>query len=187
MVIYCCKCGKQIPENAKYCPYCGEEVLINRGNPEAVEVKPEEVKQEVVESPAASEDEVRSGVQDEYNGHKDELIAKYEDEIKTFEHRRKAMAIPGGIILGLFFIASFVISILISREYYSYIVEIINSTDSSDIPDQIPQMLVIYLALLSIFSILSDGGLALLLVGIIPNSIKITKRKNRIDQMKGLR
>lgn len=186
MTIYCSRCGKQIPENAKFCPYCGEEVVINRGNPDAVEVKAEEVKQEIIESPAAAEDEVKSATSCK-NEHKDELIAKYEEEIKQCESRRRAMAIPGGIIFGLFLIATFVISILISREYYSYIVEIINSTDSSDLPDQIPQTLVIYLALVSIFSIISDGGLALLLVGIIPNSIKITRRRNKIDELKGLR
>ena len=183
MVIYCCKCGKQIPENAKYCPYCGEEVLINRGNPDAVEVKPEEVKQEVVESPAASEDEVRSGAQDEYNGHKDELIAKYEDEIKTFEHRRRAMVIPGAIILGVFLIATIVFLALFYKELMQWAIDV----SDPDFMENLPTTAYIYLMLLSVCSLLSDGGLALLLVGIIPNSIKITKRKNKIDQMKGLR
>ena len=183
MTLYCSKCGKQIPENAKFCPYCGEEVVINRGNPNAVEVKPEDVKQEVIESPAAAEDEVKSSARDEYFEHKDELIAKYEDEIKTFESRRRGMAIPGGIILGVFLIATIVFFFLFYKELLDWAIDV----NDPDFMENLPTRAYTYLMLVSVCSVLSEGGLALLLVGIIPNSIKITKRKNKIDQMKGLR
>ena len=43
MVIYCSKCGKQVHEKAKYCPFCGEPVLINKDLPD------EEAVNEIVE------------------------------------------------------------------------------------------------------------------------------------------
>ncbi len=185
MTLYCCKCGKQIPENAKFCPYCGEEVIFNRNNPEAVVIKPEDIKEPQVEE---VKEEPKQEVKPEVVRDNSEEIAQYEREIETFSRRRKAMAIPGGIIFGIFLIATLVVTVLIYREYYGYIMDIINSYESgSDLPVQIPEMLFIYLTLLSVFSILSDVGLALLLVGLIPNSIKITKRKNKIEELKGYR
>ena len=185
MTIYCSKCGKQIPENAKYCPYCGEEVVINRGNPDAVVIKLEKDNQEVVQSPAASEDEVKTSKND-YVERNDELIAQYEEEIKTFEHRRRAMVIPGAIILGIFTIATVVFFFLFYAELMQWAIDISEMSDPEFI-ENLPTTAYIYLMLLSVCSVLSDAGLALLLVGIIPNSIKITKRKNKIDQMKDLR
>ena len=185
MTIYCSKCGKQIPENAKYCPYCGEEVVINRGNPDAVVIKLEKNNQEVVQSPAAAEDEVKTSKSD-YVERNDELIAQYEEEIKTFEHRRRAMVIPGAIILGVFTIAAVVFFFLFYAELMQWAIDISEMSDPEFI-ENLPTTAYIYLMLLSVCSVLSDAGLALLLVGIIPNSIKITKRKNKIDQMKDLR
>ena len=67
MTIYCSQCGKQIPTNAKFCPYCGEEVILNRNNPDAVEISADEIKeaefeevnQEVVDTPISDSEQPR--------------------------------------------------------------------------------------------------------------------------------
>ena len=180
MTLYCSKCGKQIPENAKYCPYCGEEVIFNRNNPDAIVIKPEDIKEPEVEE---VKEEPKQEVRQEVVKDNSEEIAQYEREIEIFTRRRKAMAIPGGIIFGIFTIATIVFSVLLSRTSVDLLEFISNPEAVIDIPDEF----YLYLALESVSNILAEVGLALLLVGIIPNSIKITKRKNRIDELKGFR
>ena len=108
MTLYCSKCGKQIPENAKYCPYCGEEVIFNRNNPDAIVIKPEDIKETPVEEPAP---EVKQEARQDHSAE----IEQYEREIETFTHKRKAMVIPGAIVFGIFTIATLVFSVLLTR------------------------------------------------------------------------
>ena len=180
MTLFCSKCGKQIPENAKYCPYCGEEVIFNRNNPDAVEIKLEDIKEAEFEEP---KEEPKQEVKQEVVEDNSELIAQYEREIEECARKRKNLAIPGGIIFGIFTIATLVFSVLLSRLGGDYAEMIYNSEAFVNLPIEF----YIYLAVGSFCSLLSDGGLALLLIGIIPNTIKITKRRNKIDELKGYR
>ena len=180
MILFCSNCGKEIPENSKFCPYCGHEVVINRNlveEPKAEEPVKEEPKP-VVEAPVA---EIKPEVRQDNS----ELIAKYEDEIRTYERRRSGLAIPGGIILGIFLILTIVFAALYTKSVADYAIDTYNP-ETIDF-ENLPVNVYAYFAALSISAILSDAGLALLLVGIIPNSIKITKRRNKIDQLKGYR
>ena len=74
MTLYCSKCGKQIPENAKFCPYCGEEVIFNRNNPDAIVIKPEDIKEPEVEE---VKEEPKQEVKQEVVKENSEEIAQY--------------------------------------------------------------------------------------------------------------
>ena len=163
MTLYCSKCGKQIPENAKFCPYCGEEVIFNRNNPDAVEIKAEDIKEAEFEE-APKQEVVREPVREDNS----QQIAQLEDEIKTYEKRRKGLVIPGAILLGIFLVATIVFAILFVKDYY----EFIKTAMDPNAFDEWPDTLVIWTMMLSVCDIGFTAGLALLLVGIIPNTIK---------------
>ena len=48
--MYCRKCGKKIPDEARFCPYCGTEVII----PEEIRIKEDGKGGLIIEAPEGS-------------------------------------------------------------------------------------------------------------------------------------
>ena len=106
MRLFCSNCGKEIPEIAKFCPFCGEEVIFNRNNPDAKEFTKEELENqkqedpqtEAVESPVIEEKpQPQKPVCDE------RLANQYRREIEQCKKNRKTMVTLGIVLTSVFF------------------------------------------------------------------------------------
>ncbi len=187
MTIYCSQCGKQIPSNAKFCPYCGEEVILNRNNPDAVEISIDEIKeaefeevnQEVVDTPISDSEQPRGSQYSEQD------IEKYRREIEACKAQRKKLLIPGIILAGIGFVAAFVVIILAMVRGYQIGTTLGGAT--------LEEMIVIieqdwyirlYSLLSSIFSLVLDAGVVLIILGAIVNGVKIGNREKIINGQK---
>lgn len=187
MIIYCSKCGKRVPDKARHCLYCGEEVVINRNDPEAVEMKLEDFKEERLKEFEAQQQAQKEAeaVREKQRVEYETLISKYEEEIKTFQRRRNAFIIPSlilaviGIAGAIIFYTLFIKFIAENEIPITYISLIQIFTDES-----IPNECRLYYALSLVFSLLFEGGIALLAIGVIPNIIKVANRRKKINEMR---
>ena len=95
--MFCEKCGKQIPEGAAFCPYCGAKVEV-----------PFAPKQEVVDPkphPEAKKEEKKTR-------YTDEEIQKMKYELADHRRRQSNFAVAGGVLLGVG-LALFVVGLII--------------------------------------------------------------------------
>lgn len=86
--MFCQNCGAKLPENVKFCPYCGTKI-------EMPEPKVEEVKQEVID--AKPEQEFKQSSQ----RYTDEEIRKMRVELEDHERRKRNFVTAGSILLGI--------------------------------------------------------------------------------------
>ena len=95
--MFCQKCGAQLPENAEFCPYCGQKVE-----------KPFQVKQEVVDK----KPEPQKQEQQRKPRYTDEQIEKMRVELADHRRRQSNFSVAGGVLLGVG-IALFVIGLIV--------------------------------------------------------------------------
>ena len=184
MRLFCSKCGKEIPEIAKFCPFCGEEVILNRNNPDAKEItkedlekQQEEIKQEPVDQPVVENIKVQKPVCDE------KLANQYRQEIAKCQKNRKTMVTIGIIVTAVFLaliitflVFAFLRSAELARElaaegkdYYYY-----NSSDD--------EILSSCMTLASLSMTLMEGGIVLIILGAVINTKKIKNRQKILDE-----
>ena len=185
MTIYCSKCGKQIPTNAKFCPYCGEEVILNRNNPDAVEVSVEDIKeaefeeinQEVVDSPVSDFNQPRNPQYSEAD------IEKYRREIEECKVKRKKLLAPGIVLAAIGLAGMLVVIILAMVRGYRIGLDMGSSATIEDIYAAIESdwYIRLYTLLSSLFSFIFDGGILLIILGAVVNGIKIKNREKIIN------
>ena len=159
-LVKCPECGKEVSTEAKLCPHCGYPL-------EKKESKKKVIEAEVVPSEKELKKEPSSGDR--------ELVAHYQEEVNILRKRRNVMVTWGIVLSVVSLIALIVFSILFSLG----IVKEAASGDPVD-PAKITGITLVYFALIIVFAFVFEGGIVLILVGAIPNSIKITKRENKI-------
>ena len=176
MTIYCSKCGKEIPEYAKYCPYCGEEVIFNRNNPDAKEVSLEDLNKE-----DPKEEVVTPEVVESTNFTKSEDVEKYEREILECMYKRKVMVTFGIIISAIFLVMLVVFAVLYVR---GVAIDTAYCNQHGISPVKYSYLTETYQVLMFLADILLNGGAALIVLGAVVNTTKIRKRQQRIKEIK---
>lgn len=184
MTIYCSNCGKQIPENAKFCPYCGEEVVLNRNNPDAIEITKEDLERQEAEKEVAQE--VVDAPKGERYGEQAILVEQYEREIPVLREKRKTLLTAGIIVSAISFVAFIVILVLACVRGYQIGLEAgaEGTTDIYTIFEN-DKLISLYMLLSSLTSVILDVGILLIIFGAVVNTVKIKNRQRFIDQYKG--
>lgn len=102
-------------------------------------------------------------------------IKRYREEIVTYQNRRRVFITWGAILTAVCFIGIIVFSIL-----WGVILakELTKQNDPS--AQAITASTIGYMFAVILFALGLDGGIALIVIGAVTNSIKITKRENRI-------
>lgn len=102
-------------------------------------------------------------------------IKRYREEIVTYQNRRRVFITWGVILTAVCFIGIIVFSIL-----WGVILakEVTKPNDPS--AQVITASTIGYMFAIILFALGLDGGIALIVIGAVTNSIKITKRENRI-------
>ena len=186
MRLFCSKCGKEIPEIAKFCPFCGEEVILNRNNPDAKEInkedlekQQEEVNQETVDKPVVQTAKEEKPVCDE------KLAQQYRQEIERCKKNRKVMVTSGIIIAAVFL--SLCITFLVFAFLRSYELSSELGTDIVDfyLDSTEDELLSSYSMLASLSMIMMEGGVVLIILGAVINSKMIKNRQKILDEYVG--
>ena len=160
-LIKCPECGKEVSSSAVNCPHCGYPLSQSDKAPVK---KKEEAKPAEKEVPA--------------NVNNEELIKQYEKEVAILSRRRSVMLTWGIIASVISLVAIIVFSCL-----FSY--EVVKQAYAEPIdPAKLTGLSLLYFCLIFLFAFIFEGGLVLILVGTIPNSIKITKRENKIRELR---
>lgn len=186
MIIYCSNCGKRVPDKDRHCLYCGQEVVINHNDPEAVEMTLEDLKESRLEELKAQEEawEAEKAAREKQRIEDEALINKYEEEIKVFQRRRNIMIIPSLLLFALGIAGTIIFYTLFVR----YIVDnniIIDYASILDIfNDSIPATARVYAGLALFSSLLLEAGIILLAVVVIPCIVKIANRMKRINELR---
>ena len=183
MILYCAKCGKEIPENAKFCPYCGEEVVFNRNNPDAKEITIEDIEREKAQK-AEEEVKFEEPKQESSPYYPDSVIKQYRQEIEVCRKKRKTMVTIGIIISALCLIATFVLVGFAMTRAYQIGFDAASSETPINIYDLIESdySLNLYMTLISIFGVILDVGVLLIVLGAVVNSVKIKNREKIIEE-----
>ena len=180
MRLFCSNCGKEISLNAKYCPYCGEEVVFNRNNPDAREVSIEENEKEQADRERPIIEEIRP--QEPHHSYSDSLIRQYKQEIEVCRKKRKTQVTAGIIISAISLIAVIVLFALVMARGYELGLEHAGETDINVyalIEDD--YLMSVYLTFISLAGVLLDIGAVLIIVGAAVNSTKIKNRERIIN------
>lgn len=179
MDIYCSKCGKQIHEKAKFCPYCGEVVLINKDLPddeavnEAVEPKAEETPiQEAAPQPQYQQAPRVS----------DSLIEQYKREIEVCRKRKKTMVTLGIIVLAIFFVLAITFIVLVGIRSYNIAYEAAKAGEDAYAAVEDDLRIQSYTTLASLSGVGINGGIVLIVLGAVSNSVKIKNRERIIRE-----
>ena len=155
-LIKCPECGKEVSTEASVCPHCGYPL--------------HQKQEKVIEAEVVSDNEKFT------EGGEPKEIKRYREEIGICAARRRAMVSTGIVLTVLSFIALIVFSVL-------YSVEIVReATSSSTEPGRIVGAALAYMALIIVFAITLEGGVTIIVIGSVVNSVKIKKRLNRIRQ-----
>ena len=166
MLIKCPECGKEVSTKAGSCPHCGCPIK---------EVQDKVVEGEVVDK--APEKAVHA----EERTNDQKLIEQYEREVAIYSKRKRVMITWGIIMSALGLISIIVFSILL-------VLGIVRELPDPGVDPNVGRLVsVVYLYYLFIIlaALLFTGGIAMIIAGAVPNSIKITKRKNKIRQLRG--
>ena len=163
MMIKCPECGKEISSKATSCPHCGCPIK----EAEAKVVEAEVVPPSEAKKPEASKEE--------------KLIEQYENDIEIDRHRRKVM-IGWGIALNVICIIGIVVfTVLLAMGLAK---DIPQASTDEEIIARIAGLSALYYSLIIVFALGLAAAEALIIVGAVPNSIKITKRQNKIHQLR---
>ena len=190
MTIYCSRCGKEIPENAKFCPYCGEEVILNRNNPDAIEITKEDLEKQQAEQ-AAQQEKVEEPAYEAPRAHRpyysDEEINRFKREIEECKRKRKSMVTTGIVITAISFVTLLVLIVLAAIRGYEIGYAAGTSGGSVDIYSLIEsdKLIYTYTMLSSLMSIVLDAGVLLIILGAVVNGTKIKNRVRIIEQNRG--
>lgn len=111
-----------------------------------------------------------------------ELIEQYRGEIRHFARVRKIM-MSVGIPL---FAASSVLHIVFKALANLYLKGIRKGIEYDVNGASIRQIYGVYHTFEIIFLLLLLGGIVITALGVIPNTIKMTKRKNKIEELEGM-
>ena len=183
MRLFCSKCGKEIPEIAKFCPFCGEEVIFNRNNPDAKEFTKEELENqkqedpqtEAVESPVIEEKpQPQKPVCDE------RLANQYRREIEQCKKNRKTMVTLGIVLTSVFFAIFVLFFVYACIRAYDIDYQAGTSGNMADVYELIESdvKLSTYFTLSSLAGTIMEGGIVLIILGSVVNSVKIRNRQN---------
>ena len=181
MILLCSKCGKEISSNAKFCPYCGEEVVFNRNNPDAREMSVEENEKEQIERERPIAQEIKP--QEPRLSYSDSLIRQYKQEIEICRKKRKTQVTAGIIIAAISLIAVIVLFALAMARGYELGLEHAGETDVNVYAlMEGDYLLSVYLTFISLAGVLLDIGAVLIIVGAVVNSVKIKNRNKIIEE-----
>ena len=162
MLIKCPECGKEISSKAGSCPHCGCPI--------------KEEKTQVIEAEVVSEKEMKKPGETK----EEKLVAQYEREIEVLRKRRKTM-IGWGIALNVICIAGIVVfTVLLALGLAK---DIPQAQQDQEVIARIAGLTVLYYCLIILFALALAGAEALIIVGAVPNSIKITRRQNKIREL----
>ena len=151
-LIKCPECGKEVSDSAKSCPHCGYPLD-----------KEQPVKQEVVD-------------EDRQFSSEPEEIKRYRREIEICRSRRVVMVTIGSVLAGV----SLILIILLAIFYYRALVEIALANYSEPETMRLSSVVLWYVFGIVMASLAMTGGMVLIVVGAVTNSVKIKKRENRI-------
>ena len=166
MLLKCPECGKEVSTKAGSCPHCGCPIK---------EVQDKVVEGEVVDK--APEKAVHA----EERTNDQKLIEQYEKEVAIYSKRRKAM-ITSGIIMSVVGLAGIIVFTIL------LVVGILNEIPDPGVEPNVGRLsgvILLYYLFIILTALLLTGGIAVIIVGAVPNSIKITKRQNKIRQLRG--
>ena len=156
MAKFCMFCGKELEDDARFCPKCGRSVDA-------------EVKQEVVDKP--------------FTGNKHEKeINQLREEIAANQRKRKVMVgwgiglLVSSFVLLMVFTILFVMGVVRGAVRYE-------ETDSYAFIESIVGIYLFYMIMILILALAMDGGIALIAVGSAVCSTRIRKRENRIRML----
>ena len=178
MDIYCSKCGKQIHEKAKFCPYCGEPVLINRDLPDedAVnEIVEPKVEEEVIEETPTQESYQRPRVDDQ-------LINQYRREIDECRRKRKGMVTAGIILAAIFVILAIVFIVLVGIRSYEVAYAATKAGEDPYVAVNKDNLINSYSTLASLSGVGVNIGAVLIVLGAVVNGVKIKNRERIIKE-----
>lgn len=150
----CPECGKEISTEATVCPHCGYPLK----------------EKEVIEAEVVSEEKKFSQESPE--------VRRYRSEIEIYKKRRTSMVTTGIVLTAV----SFVLIILFSVLYGLEIARTVGEDPEN--AGRIVGAALVYMALIIVSSVALEGGIVLIVVGAVVNSVKIKKRENRIRNYK---
>ena len=97
--MFCSNCGAKLPDNSRFCPFCGSKVALPEVNPEVVqpapqpqEVRKENVVEAKVEAPKQPERKSK---------YTSAQIEQFKRELPQHRRRRRNFGTAGGILLGV--------------------------------------------------------------------------------------
>ena len=163
----CPNCGIEVADEAKYCSACGAS--LTKKEPRVVDAKVEPIKEDKKEESTSrvSRDE--------------KLIEQYEKEIEVLSRRRRIM-ITWGIILGVVGIVGIIAFTLVLT--LGLVREIPQADNNPEVTARIVGLSIFYYLMIVLCSFMVAGGVVLIPLGAVPNSIKITKRENKIRMLR---
>ena len=172
MMIKCPECGKEISSKALSCPHCGCPIS---------DAKAKVVDAEV--TPVRGETKAKEAAPVVEKSKDDALIAQYEKEVESLRHKRSAMITWGVILCVVGIIGIIVMTILLTL---GIIKTVPNGEEAEEaaLAAKIVGMAVVYYILIIVAAFVLVGGQVLIILGAVPNSIKITKRMNKIRELR---
>lgn len=183
MRLFCSNCGKEIPEIAKFCPFCGEEVIFNRNNPDAKEFTKEELenqKQEDPQTEAVESPVIEEKPQSQKPVCDERLANQYRREIEQCKKNRKTMVTLGIVLTSVFFAIFVLFFVYACIRAYDIGYQAGTSGNMADIYELIESdvKLYTYFTLSSLAGTIMEGGIVLIILGAVVNSVKIRNRQN---------
>lgn len=164
--MFCLNCGKELPKESTFCPFCG-------------------AKQEGVIDNQLTD---LSSIPSQNN---ERLIKQYQNEIAFFKIQRKKFIIIGSILTFLMLAAIIAVTVFlvfacidITQLAYYYDPDITFNDQNAEFI-HVLGLIILYSILTVIAACGLEGGIALILIGAIADSFKISKRETKIKEMEG--
>ena len=170
MMIKCPECGKEISSKAVSCPHCG--CPISAAQSKVVDAEVEPLKEEAKKESVQPQQTVSNC---------DSQIQQYESEIKSCQHKRTVMITWGSILSALSIIGIIVFTILLALGLAR---ELPNADANPELAGRLVGIVVFYYCMIILFAFAITGGIALIVVGAVSNTVKIKKRENKIRQLR---
>ena len=171
MMIKCPECGKEISSKALSCPHCGCPISDAKAKVVDAEVTPVRGEAKAKEAAPVVEKSKDNA-----------LIAQYEKEVESLRHKRSAMITWGVILCVVGIIGIIVMTILFTLGIVKEVPKA--GVDDEELAARIIGLSVMYYVLIVVSAFVLVGGQVLIILGAVPNSIKITKRMNKIRELR---
>ncbi len=172
---YCKKCQKEFEDDLIFCPECGSalshlESEEDKIDPTQMNTEKEVVEQEVVFNNVEQHQEVD-----------EEQIEKYKKEIEVFKRQRKVL-VTWGIVLTAFFLLA---TLVLAGFSVYYVAQDALAAEQAGLPlTEYSRITNAFLWATSFASTLMEGGMVLIVLGAVPNTIKIKNREKIINNSK---